>query len=123
MQKLQQTILHDDPQGREGNCWQTVLACVLDLELDEVPHFVQIDVDTELNWFFNTYKWCEKRGLSIVGTPNPPETDDYILVVGKSPRGDFSHVVIYKDGKMFHDPHPSGEGLATQDDFYLITQK
>lgn len=37
-----------------------------------------------------------------------PETP--YIVSGLSPR-DVTHVVIYMNGQMIHDPHPSGSGV------------
>lgn len=37
--------------------------------------------------------------------------DKPYMVSGMSPRG-FQHVCIYKNGELFHDPHPDGTGLV-----------
>ncbi len=52
----------------------------------------------------NTYETC----------PWPsPEPGEYYTVSGVSPRHpEVYHIVIYKDGKMVHDPHPDQTGLA-----------
>ncbi len=34
-----------------------------------------------------------------------------IIMVGKSPQGNWNHTVIYKSGQMIHDPHPDGKGI------------
>lgn len=39
--------------------------------------------------------------------------DTPYMVSGLSSRG-VEHIVIHKDGKLFHDPHPSNEGLVPQ---------
>lgn len=33
------------------------------------------------------------------------------IMSGTSPRGDWLHAVIFQDGEMLHDPHPSGGGI------------
>jgi hypothetical protein len=45
--------------------------------------------------------------------------DKYYLVSGLSPRGVF-HVCIYQNGIMVHDPHPTGEGINTEQQFEVI---
>lgn len=42
--------------------------------------------------------------------------DRYYLVSGKSSRG-ISHMCIYQNGKLIHDPHPTREGLLTLEYF------
>jgi hypothetical protein len=42
--------------------------------------------------------------------------NEFYLASGTSPRG-VSHVVIYQNGKMYHDPHPSQAGLK-EDSIY-----
>ena len=108
-----------------GNCWQTVLASVLELPLNEVPHFVQDEVDhdmaVEWHWWDRSWQWLRERGLmfTVAEVDNTP--GEYLLVSGKSPRGEgIYHVVIYKDGEMVHDPHPDRSGLLTVDDAYVI---
>ena len=43
----------------------------------------------------------------------------YYLVSGKSPRG-LSHITIWKNGKLKHDPHPTKEGLVTFTTFQTL---
>ena len=43
------------------------------------------------------------------------------LVSGKSPRGVY-HVCIYLNGKLAWDPHPSREGLVTEEYFETIVK-
>ncbi len=45
--------------------------------------------------------------------------DKYYLVSGKSPRG-VSHVCIFQNGVLVHDPHPSKEGILTLDYFETL---
>lgn len=113
--------MYDPAEGTpKGNCWQTVIACYLDLDLEDVPHFVQIDEDGGLNWWYHTCSWLRERGYEILHWEEYPATNEYVLVSGRSPRGDFHHVVIYKDGKLFHDPHPSQAGVETEEEFDII---
>lgn len=102
-----------------GNCWQACLASILDLPLDDVPHFVDIDARGGENWFHSTINWLWKRGLAMY-TPETHPENMYYLVTGKSPRGDFYHVVVYRNGELVHDPHPDRTGVLTEEHFTYI---
>lgn len=126
MKKHLQTIFHDHPTIK-GNCWQTALACLLDKEIDEVPHFVDIDENQNgPHWYMASYMWLWENGYELLQYEKYPSKEDgepwdgYVLVSGNSPRGEFAHVVIYKDGKLFHDPHPSQAGVLTEEDFEIL---
>ena len=120
MKKLIQTRLQvgDGPKER-GNCWPTTIACFLDLESPEEVYQVQ---ETWLNSTF--YKWIRERGWShrtIKRTHTDYKKDEYYLVSGQSPRNpDVDHIVIYMNGKMYHDPHPDGTGIINERTFYLM---
>lgn len=122
MTPITQTELYDPARpDHRGNCWQTVLASVLDLPLDEVPHFVQDDhthngrENFEWDWWKRSIDWLRDRGMKLEYAKVDETPGEYLLVSGKSPRGDGTiyHVVIYRDGVMVHDPHPDGTGLLT----------
>jgi hypothetical protein len=108
---VQQTILYDpaNPQ-RLGNCLQAAVASMLDLPLDEVPHFAQIDYDTDgdTNWASYLATWLRERGWRL--DAHAPEPGEVYLGVGPSPRG-VHHIAIFRDGELLHDPHPDGTGL------------
>lgn len=108
----------------EGNCWQTAIASLLDLPLEDVPHFVKIHDDGGEHWWLHTQRFLEKRGLQIFPLWGHPETDEYYFVSGPSPRGkELSHVVIYQHGKMVHDPHPDGTGVLEEKHLDIIRKK
>lgn len=105
-------------EEQRGNCLQAVIASLLELPLDEVPHFVQDHVDTDghRDWWESTLAFARSHGWNIHATL--PVTDypgEHMFVSGPSPRGvdgdGLWHVVIYRDGEMVHDPHPDRTGL------------
>lgn len=107
-----QTIFHNDPHGRVGNCLQAVVASLIEKKIEEVPHFAAMDDDT---WFDATCGYLNEHGFNVYDCENEEVLqviDNYVMVIGKSPRG-VSHVVLYHNGKMLHDPHPSRAGLET----------
>ena len=121
MRYVQQTIL----AGRgctpktTGNCLQAAIASVLNLSLDEVPHFAAI----KGNWWDEFREWLWRRGLDVVylqfsAIEKMPPVGPYI-VNGVSPRG-YGHSVVYLNGHLEHDPHPAGGGVKPQT-VYLFT--
>jgi len=110
MKPVMQTIFGDGSNGdTPGNCLQAALATIFRIDLDTVPHFMEFGVD----WFEQLQSWLRESfdmyALSF-------EYDDrlhvegYYLLTGKTERG-LMHTVVYKDGKLMHDPHPDSNGL------------
>lgn len=113
-----------------GNCWATCLAALLDLPVSEVPNFCG-SPERNPAWYSDTDHWLQQRGLRIVGITFPEnniamppekqigmtlEVGAYLIVTGKSPRGDFYHSIVVEymgdnEWGIACDPHPSGAGL------------
>lgn len=122
MTGVRQTILAGDPSGVPGNCLQAAVATLLELDLDVVPHFVRYanpdgtgDPD-ELWWyalhgFMATLQPAHRLVEERVDPRHPWLPDRPCLVTGKSPRGDFNHVVVYWGDGRWWDPHPSDDGI------------
>jgi len=108
-----QTILHDDHQGRTGNCLQAALATLLHLSLDDVPHFAEHD-----DWLERFCAWAEERGYTVrhrsAGHPA-----NLGIAFGPSPRG-VKHAVVVRDGHIVWDPHPSRAGLVKVSGIYEL---
>ncbi|MEW2164407.1 hypothetical protein AB0912_15645 [Streptomyces sp. NPDC007084] len=106
MKPVTQTILHDDPEGRPGNCLQAAVASLLELPLLAVPHFLLLD-----DWWGSLIAFCRLAGYDVYEqSPNRPCA--YGLAFGLSERG-VRHAVCWIDGRIAHDPHPSRRGLLT----------
>lgn len=121
---------------KNGNCYATSLACVLDLDIDEVPNvellFNLPEPDNHF-WADVMNKWLHSKGYIIRtagefsfvfhGCKYPSEEaqkedaiergvwDEIYFVIGGTSRG-VQHMAIYKNGKLLHDPHPSNEGIT-----------
>ncbi|MFF7881042.1 hypothetical protein ACH40F_07810 [Streptomyces sp. NPDC020794] len=99
-----QTILHGDPSGRPGNCLQAAVASLLDLSLDAVPHFIVFD-----DWEERLAAFCIEHGYQPI--MRSPDVDvPYGMAWGPSERG-VRHAVVWVDGAVAWDPHPSRAGL------------
>lgn len=124
MEKINQTIF-----GLEGNCQSAVLAMLLGLGIEDVPHFSKglgedcaLSVQEKADIFNKRVDaFLEEKGLELLWfTPNEEilkyAKEDYPMayqVAGKSPRG-YTHVVVYHKGEMLHDPHPEGGGVIPE---------
>ena len=125
MKKVYQTI-----QGFNGNCWQAVVASLLELELEEVPHFVSHPNCFELadefmlkHGYVTTKQIPNPRRLKHFGQDLFNEINQYSGVNGffkacvYSPKlftpdlmisdNEPTHaVIIDKDFNIVHDPNP-----------------
>lgn len=128
---------HKPDEGIYGDCARTVLACLLDLPRDDVPHFAEDDPDTStFNHRIDNYL-AEHHGLARVSVLYPADNGlDPILesiglmnpglrfiLTGKSKTG-VNHVVICQDGKIEHDPSITQAGIigpCDPDGFYWVT--
>lgn len=118
MKPVNQDIFVNDPQGRVGNCLQAAVASILELNLNEVPHFVS---DPRDDWRENMIEWLKTKGYGFFGTYSLFYESGYCIACGMSPRG-VVHAVIYLNGELAHDPHPSRSGIEKADYYYIINK-
>jgi len=105
--------------GDDGNCFAACVASLLGLSIEDVPCF---NVPGK-NWLRLFEEWLKPRGLVPLimwgkGGGIIPDGVHY-LAGGKSPRG-IPHSVIYYEGEMVHDPHPSRAGLVEISDYTFL---
>ena len=113
MKKVDQTEFED-----KGDCWRACLAGLLGLGLEDVPVDCTPHGDAD-NWRDELRKWSVKSfGLSPVflRIEHTDTVADFVpvcgcIVIGRGPRGR-DHCVLFKKGKLWHDPHPSRDGLV-----------
>ncbi|MEX0595439.1 MAG: hypothetical protein WD512_02985, partial [Candidatus Paceibacterota bacterium] len=118
MRKLFQTRLHTEEQN--GNCFSAVIASLMGLKSAEDAIQIQ-EYYTKKDWFTTLNKWLMERGWRISKIDNHLQKDVLYLVVGATVRG-HNHICIYKNRELFHDPHPSGAGLANNKKFYVLKE-
>ncbi len=137
MTPVTQTMFYEpdvEPEKQRGNCVTAVVASLLDLPIEEVPNFVQDEVEHEDD--FDYYWWnCVLRFVKkhnhgvyyVQGRPEQthfplPEPDEFYLVSGPSPRDPrIHHIVIFQNGEMVWDPHPDRTGLLSIDYDHMWT--
>lgn len=108
-----------------GNCLASVIASIMELPLNQVPNIEELFYIQDSYWLEVLLTWLESKGWEklIVDIDFLKNYKDYYLVTGKSPRGDFNHIVIYKDGILAHDPYKDGHGIVGEPVQYQILQK
>lgn len=112
MGHVDQTIMATDP-ARKGNCLSACVATFLDRPLDEVPHFAEYSTDRTDAWWDLLIGYMAGHGYwpTDLESVNDAEPGEWLFVMGPSPRG-LMHQVIYRDGELLHDPHPSRDGVT-----------
>ena len=127
MKRHQQLLRHDPDNDQMGDCFRTVIACLLDMRPDQVPHFMA-DSKTEMpEVWCDVDRWLLEHGYRFVDFPM--QTNDLggwlkqmqaawpdlrWILSGGSPRGT-DHCVIIEGGRITHDPHPDGGGIVEPD--------
>ena len=119
MKPADQLITHDPANGKFGDCQRAVIASLLSLPIEDVPHFGEISKGDPEAFWTSLQEFCESKGYAYLTVPARSGFAFYCggegvyhEICGPSPRGDFLHVVVGCDGQIVHDPHPSRAGLA-----------
>lgn len=151
----QKQLYVDGDKKQRGSCLQTAYACLLDLEIDEVPPFhLFYWSDEEVNnirkvavhnkrdpnkesgkssmlwseaveYFLASYgyaeSWFDADEAEEWFKENP---EVYVMASGPSPRdpANLTHVCIYQNGKMVHDPHPSNDDIVSVNSYRFLTK-
>jgi hypothetical protein len=109
-----------------GNCLMSCVASILEVPLESLP-VLQIECDVNrLEWWDVLLDALRPHGFTALHYPNG--TDGYPAIAprgyhiasGPTPKREFRHATVYLDGKLAHDPHPSRDGLARVERYYLI---
>ena len=106
-----------------GNCFAACIASIFEVSLQEVLDDSQIEAGGP--WWIAWKTWLEQSGYGLIHLNNDPPAwffpiKGYVILSGKSPRGDFEHSVVALDGKMVHDPHPSRAGIESVIDWVVL---
>lgn len=113
MTPVKQTKLFAPDAIGPGNCFAAAVASVLDLPLWMVPPFEDMFAHRD-PWHFRVEQWAERvMGMSFERTDGHPvdQLPEYYIASGVSPRG-VRHSVVFRNGQLAHDPHPSDGGLV-----------
>ena len=92
-----------------GDCWRACVATIFGFPAEAVPDFALF------TWGNGAQElWARGMGKTVKtkAIASLHEVPDWLcMVVGQTERGT-SHVVVYWDGRMIWDPHPSRAGLV-----------
>ena len=95
-----------------GNCFPACLASILEIPLWMIPPFDQMF--GRAKWGDRRQEWLERMfKLRFIRTEGH-QVDvmpEFYTANGFSPR-DVMHSVVYSQGRLVHDPHPVGGGIA-----------
>jgi hypothetical protein len=107
----------------KGDCWRACIASILEVDIDAFS-----DPNNFSDWEEYSLKIItelEELGVELTvytihgykGNKTP------VIAVGKSPRGDFDHGVVWLDGEgIIFDPHPDNTGLENIKFFEVLTK-
>ena len=102
----------------DGNCFAACLASIFGLPLDDIPEFHT--VSGESGWWFHFNEWSREHGYEVLmvrGIDHAP-VGMKCIASGMSGRG-LNHAVVWEDGKIKHDPHPSRDGFVDNPTSYI----
>jgi hypothetical protein len=130
-----QLIRHKPDEGVFGDCHRTAIACLLDLNPDDVPHFNH-DAPGAETFNRRVAEWLASRGLceasvaynddglqKVLDVVKHCSPGVYFLLGGQS-RSGCNHTVIGCDGAIVWDPSPTDAGIVgpcDTDGLYWIT--
>lgn len=112
---IKQRHIHDPKNGLYGDCHRAAIASILELDLDEVPHFADGWPTGEV--FMNREReFLLSRGLIPIYTPYKVSTLEEIkevttvlhpniyYLIGGTSRYGTAHTVVGLNGEIAHDP-------------------
>lgn len=132
--KHQQLFRHDPDNGVYGDCFRTVVACLLNVEPQGVPHFCD-GPDDGLS-MQRVREFLDPRGLIMIELPYDGEKlaladvlqygahfsqGIYWILTGRSRNGS-NHIVICKANEIVHDTSIDQSGIVgpATDGFWWI---
>ncbi|MCB1688565.1 MAG: hypothetical protein KDI33_08770 [Halioglobus sp.] len=136
MKPQKQKYLHCPEEGQYGDCYRTCLACLLDLDRDDVPHFV--DTMDPGEWERSVQPrvdaWLRERGFVELALPATGDCDldtilqlissrgVYTILTGTSATG-CNHCVIVGPDRSIHDPGRDNPGIVgpADDGFWWLS--
>ena len=131
MKKVFQTIVSPN----HGNCMQAVVASLFDLELEQVPNFIELGDRwySAIHGFFkdrgygfnniNLHAWVDTQKLKEVARRDGG-IEGYLYGVVKSQtfEGGTHAVVVDTDLNIVHDPNPNQKALSLKPEDVIAIQ-
>lgn len=135
MQKQKQLNKHDPENGVYGDCFRTSIACVLNMDAIDVPHYHSNNIPDGSTQVVEFRKWLASNGFGLfeiclsgelenilahIKSTNP---DEYYLLSGESSVGT-DHIVICHGDKIVWDTSTQDSGIVgprKNDGYYWIS--
>lgn len=108
-QGITQTEFYDPDNPASGNCVEASIATILDISLQSIPKLIPPNCDVITFWD-NVDDFLMTVGMRLKLWHSKDYPPGRYLVSGPSVRG-CSHMVVYEDGQLLWDPHPSRAGV------------
>lgn len=123
MRLLRQTKLSS--HNKNGNCFATCIANILGFDIEDVPNVETLFgvVGDNIGFYmFVMLKWLDSIGYQYFEIqPDEWVEDEIYIASGMTNRGTM-HSVLYKNGELYFDVHPSDDGLTEIKFFTIIRQ-
>ena len=115
---VDQEYMHDPETASVGDCFRACIASVLELPIAAVPHFALMGN----RWGRVLDGFLEGLSREIDFHEGDPPKDMWVIATVQSPRAsDVLHSVVWRNGEIAHDPHPSRAGGKYLGNYFLIT--
>lgn len=116
MKPVDQEYLHNK-DGAVGDCFRACIASILEVPIAAVPHFALLGS----RWHRVAEAYLSALGRQLLWETGDPPKGVWAIVTVQSPRNpDVKHSVIYRDGVLVHDPHPSKAGGEPVGNYFVL---
>jgi hypothetical protein len=106
----------------DGNCFEACIASILEVSIEDIPDFHKgIAPDDGPGYWERVHEWCKDKPFGLISVtlqeghdPLKFFHDTWVIASGPSPRRKEEwqlHAVVWRNGEIVHDPHPSQQGL------------
>lgn len=118
----------DAPTEKQGNCFRACVATILQMPLEEAFDCIGVQDDRQ-EWLTEFNKWLEKYGLGCIWLESSKENPAICTAfVGLHIAECMSttlycgtrHVVVVRDGLLFHDPNPNATKQGEMQGIYIF---
>lgn len=133
MTPLKQRNHHRPDEGVYGDCHRAAIASILELPIDDVPHFCD-PTQYPTDWVKHERAWLLARGLVQITAIYAGELQDVLYsvsqlnpdtycILGGTSRTGCGHSVVAFNGEIVHDPSLTDAGIVgpMDDGYYWVT--
>ncbi len=106
---VDQTTFFNPDDASSGNCTEACIATLLGLTIEQVPSFRHRYITASEYWDLID-AFLLTQGKEMFAVPDHKTIEGIYMVSGPSVR-DASHCVLYENGQLAWDPHPSRAGI------------